>query len=393
MVRATTLFLRLLNQNSPTLFFAFIVSHTIRPDFALRTRRRRDTHDNVSIPAEPLLSIENLAIGFPSPGGSRRDPKMTRVVDGVSLQLRRGETVGVVGESGSGKSMTALSLLRLLPEPGRIMQGKITLDGVDLLALPEKAMRAVRGGKIAMIFQDPMTSLNPVFTVGDQIAESVRVHRGIKGRAAFDEAISALRRVHITLPERRARQFPHELSGGMRQRVMIALALASEPGALLADEPTTALDVTVQAQILALIGEVQRDTGMAVLLITHDLGVVAETCDRVLVLYAGQVMETADAADLFARPAHPYTQGLLASLPESAPQGATRLPFIKGQPPANAQAITGCPFRTRCPKAMPGICDKPLPTTTLAPGHVVRCHLYPTPPAPTTQTAQIGEAA
>jgi len=268
---------------------------------------------------EPLLSLENLSVAFPSRSGKG---ELVRVVDGVSLTLARGETLGVVGESGSGKSMTALSLLRLVPEPGRIVEGRITLDGQNLLALPEKAMRNVRGGRIAMIFQDPMTSLNPVFTVGEQIAEAVRVHRGLKGKAAKNEAIEALRRVQIALPERRIRQYPHELSGGMRQRVMIAMALACEPDVLLADEPTTALDVTVQAQILALIARLGRETGMAVLLITHDLGVVAETCDRVVVLYAGQVMETADARTLFALPAHPYTQGLLASLPESAPAGA-----------------------------------------------------------------------
>ena len=319
----------------------------------------------------PLLSIENLAIAFPGPRGTQ-----TRVTDGVSLSVRRGETVGVVGESGSGKSMTALSILRLIPEPGRIVQGKITLDGQDLLALPEKSMRSIRGGKAAMIFQDPMTSLNPVFTVGEQIAESVRLHRSIKSkRDAFDEAIDALKRVQITLPERRATQYPHELSGGMRQRVMIAMALACQPALLLADEPTTALDVTVQAQILALINGLRRDTGMAVLLITHDLGVVAETCDDVVVLYAGQVMETADVQTLFSKPSHPYTQGLLASLPEAVPEGTTRLPYIKGQPPSNAQSITGCPFRPRCPQAVPGLCEKPLPTITLAPGHVVRCHL------------------
>ena len=305
---------------------------------------------------------------------------MARVVDGVSLTLNRGETVGVVGESGSGKSMTALSVLRLVPEPGRIVQGKITLDGQDLLALPEKAMRSVRGGRVAMIFQDPMTSLNPVFTVGEQIAEAVRVHRNLRGAAAWAEAIAALRRVHIALPERRARQYPYELSGGMRQRVMIAMALACEPDVLLADEPTTALDVTVQAQILALIGEIRREMGMAVLLITHDLGVVAETCDRVLVLYAGQVMETADVHTLFRDPKHPYTQGLLASLPESAPEDAKRLPFIAGQPPSAASAPAGCPFRPRCPKAIPGVCEKPLPTTEISPGHIVRCHLYPESP-------------
>nr|CAA9271200.1 Oligopeptide transport ATP-binding protein OppD [uncultured Armatimonadetes bacterium] len=322
---------------------------------------------------DPLLAIEDLAVAFPT----GRRGEMARVVDGVWLTLNRGETMGIVGESGSGKSLTALSVLRLVPEPGRIVKGRIALEGQDLLALPEKALRHVRGGRIAMVFQDPMTSLNPVFTVGEQIAEAVRAHRGLRGRAAWAEAVNALRRVHIALPERRARQYPHELSGGMRQRVMIAIALACRPDVLLADEPTTALDVTVQAQIVALIGELRRDTGMAVVLITHDLGVVAETCDRVLVLYAGQVMEQADVHTLFAAPRHPYTQALLASLPETAPDDAARLPFIAGQPPSAAQAPTGCPFRPRCPKAMPGICEKPLPTTTLAPGHVVRCHLYP----------------
>jgi oligopeptide/dipeptide ABC transporter ATP-binding protein len=329
---------------------------------------------------QPLLSIEDLAVDFPI----GRRGETARVVDGVSLTIGRGETVGLVGESGSGKSMTALSVLRLIPEPGRIAAGKIVLDGLDLRALPEKAMRGVRGGKAAMIFQDPMTSLNPVFPVGEQIAEAVRVHRGLRGRAAWAEAVEALRRVHIALPERRVRQFPHELSGGMRQRVMIAMALACRPDLLLADEPTTALDVTVQAQILALIGELRRETGMAVLLITHDLGVVAETCDRVLVLYAGQVMETTDAPTLFAAPRHPYTQGLLASLPEAAPEGAKRLPFIAGQPPSAVSAPGGgCPFRARCPRRMPGVCEKPLPTTTLKPGHVVRCHLYPPAGGPT----------
>ncbi len=323
--------------------------------------------------AEPLLAIEDLAVSFPSPQGQ------TTVVDGVFLTLDRGETVGVVGESGSGKSMTALSILRLVPEPGQIARGSIRLEGQELLALPEKAMRSIRGGKIAMIFQDPMTSLNPVFTVGDQIAESVRLHRGLRGRDAWNEAVEALRRVHIPDAERRAKQFPYELSGGMRQRVMIAMTLASNPTILLADEPTTALDVTVQAQILALLAELRRETGMGVLFITHDLSVVAETCDRVIVMYAGRVMESADAITLFANPSHPYTQGLLASLPESAPEGATRLNFIPGQPPTNAGAIAGCPFRPRCPKAIPGVCENPLPTVTLAPGHIVRCHLYTQP--------------
>ena len=333
-----------------------------------------ETRETAQTSAVPLLEISDLAVAFPTGKNGA-----VRVVDGVSLTLRRGETVGVVGESGSGKSMTALSVLRLLPSPGQVAGGSIVLDGENVLALTEKQMQSVRGNRVAMIFQDPMTSLNPVFTVGEQIAEAVRLHRNLKGRAAWDEAVAALQAVHIADAARRAKQYPFELSGGMRQRVMIALALACRPDVLLADEPTTALDVTVQAQILALINELKQKTGMGVLLITHDLGVVGQTCDRVLVMYAGQVMETADVETLFDAPAHPYTQGLLASLPENAPPNATRLPFIAGQPPANAQAVSGCPFRTRCPRVMPGVCEKPLPTTTLAPGHVVRCHLYPPP--------------
>ena len=322
----------------------------------------------------PLLAIDNLEISFPSRVARNAS---VHVVNGVSLTLRKGEALGLVGESGSGKSMTALAMLRLLPEPGRIVGGQIRLNGTDLLALPEKAMRRVRGGEIAMIFQDPMTSLNPVFTVGEQIAEAVRLHRGMSHSDAWQEAIRALGRVHITQADSRARQYPHELSGGMRQRVMIAMALACQPFLLIADEPTTALDVTVQAQILSLIGELRREAGTAVLLITHDLGVVAETCDRVMVMYAGQIMETASVEDLFARPAHPYTQGLLASLPERTPPGDRLLPFIPGLPPANADAVTGCPFRTRCPKVVPGVCEQPLPTIDLTgAGHVVRCHLY-----------------
>ena len=258
---------------------------------------------------KPLLAVENVTIEFPQRARRGEEAKGTRVVSGVSLSVNRGETVGVVGESGSGKSMTALAILRLLPEPGRVMSGTIRFDGQDLLALPEKAMRNVRGGRIAMIFQDPMTSLNPVFTVGDQIAEAVRVHRKLGRAEAWQEAIDALRRVNVTQPERRVRQFPHELSGGMRQRVMIAMALACQPDLLLADEPTTALDVTVQAQILALIGEMRREAGMGVLLITHDLGVVAETCDRVVVLYAGQVMESATVGDCSPVPRIPTRRG------------------------------------------------------------------------------------
>ncbi|MCX6365543.1 MAG: ABC transporter ATP-binding protein [Armatimonadetes bacterium] len=318
--------------------------------------------------SEPLLSLENLEVSFPAGA----------VVRGVSLSVKRGETLGVVGESGSGKTMTALSALRLVPEPGRVTAGKIVFEGKNLLELSEKDMRQIRGGRIAMIFQDPMTSLNPVFTIGDQIAESVALHKGVSKSEAKLAAIEALRRVQIPDAERRARQYPHELSGGMRQRAMIAMALASEPDVLLADEPTTALDVTVQAQILTLIRKLQQELGMAVIFITHDLGVVAQVCDRVAVLYGGQVMEEADVYTLFANPKHPYTQGLLNSLPErtlappnSGAGGA--LNFIPGQPPTRPSEISGCPFRPRCSQAVEK-CVEPLPTTILPKEHLVRCH-------------------
>ncbi len=316
--------------------------------------------------SSPLLSLEDLSVTFQD----------NAVVDGVSLTVNRGEIVGIVGESGSGKSMTALSILRLVPEPGRITRGRILLDNHDILALPEKSMRGIRGGRVAMIFQDPMTSLNPVFTVGDQIAEAVRVHRACNKQTAWMEAVEAMRRVHIAEAERRAKQYPHELSGGMRQRVMIAMALAMKPSLLLADEPTTALDVTVQAQILALVNELRRETGMGVLFITHDFGVVAEVCDRVLVLYAGRVMESATAAAIFSTPKHPYTQGLLASLPDALGPNERRLKFIPGQPPLNPGKVSGCPFRFRCSRVMPGLCEQPLPTITMGPEQTVRCHLY-----------------
>ncbi len=319
--------------------------------------------------SEPILEVQDLTVAF---GGAK-------VVDSVSFTLAPGETLGIVGESGSGKSMTALSLLRLVPEPGKIVSGKILLGGQDLLALPEKALRGVRGGKIAMIFQDPMTSLNPVFSVGEQIAEVVRLHRRLGRADAKNAAIEALRQVKIPDPARRARQFPHELSGGMRQRVMIAIALAAEPQVLLADEPTTALDVTVQAQILALIRELQKERGMAVVMITHDLGVVAETCDRVLVLYGGKVLEQASASDLFARPVHPYTRGLLASLPENAVDG--RLVAIPGQPPLRPGLLAGCPFAPRCERARPGLCDTPLPRVAVGDGHTAFCHRIEAPDA------------
>jgi peptide/nickel transport system ATP-binding protein len=308
-----------------------------------------------------MLEVRDLTVAFGD----------AKVVDGVGFSLKPGETLGIVGESGSGKSMTALSLLRLVPEPGQILGGEIFLGGQNLLSLPEKAMRGVRGGRIAMIFQDPMTCLNPVFTIGEQIAEVARLHRGMGRAAARSAAVEALRQVRIPDPARRARQHPHELSGGMRQRVMIAMALAAAPEVLIADEPTTALDVTVQAQILTLIRDLQKERGMGVVMITHDLAVVAQTCDRVLVLYGGQLMEQADAATLFAAPAHPYTRGLLASLPENAVEG--RLVAIPGQPPLRPGRRPGCPFAPRCSHRA-DICEQPLPLVVLGESHTARCH-------------------
>jgi len=299
--------------------------------------------------AAPLLEIANLRAVFDTPRG--------RVVsvDDVSLSIPAGKTLGLVGESGSGKSVTSLSLMRLIARSGgRIEAGRMILRPaggreIDLAALPEPAMREVRGRDIAMIFQEPMTSLDPVWSIGDQIAESVRLHQGVSRREARARAIEMLRLVGIPAPERRVDDFPHQLSGGMRQRVMIAIALSCRPGLLIADEPTTALDVTIQAQILDLIRRLQADIGMAVLFITHNMGVVAEIADRVAVMYAGQVVEEAPVADIFATPRHPYTQGLLASIPgTTAPRPDRRLPTIGGMPPSPLNRPEGCRFAPRC---------------------------------------------
>ena len=316
----------------------------------------------------PILRFEDLSLGLPRPGGNRL------LVDRLSLELHAGEMLGIVGESGSGKTLTALAALRLLPPPVRRIAGSVRFGETDLESLSNHALRALRGGDIAMIFQDPMTSLNPVLTVGRQIEESVRLHQGLAGSAARTAVVDALAKVRIPDPERRADQYPHELSGGMRQRAMIALALAGGPKVLLADEPTTALDVTVQAQILSLLSDLRKETGLAVLFITHDLGVVAQTCDRVAVMYSGRVMEVADTADLFARPGHPYTRGLLRSLPESVEPGQP-LSFIPGQPPLMPGTDAGCPFRTRCNEALSGTCEREVPEQRFASGRRVRCHL------------------
>jgi len=298
----------------------------------------------------PILCVNGLRTQFAGPNG------YVTVVDGVSLTLAQGETLAIVGESGSGKSVTAMSILRVLPEPpARIAAGEVLLEGRDLLKLDEDAMRAVRGHQISMIFQEPMTSLNPVMTIGDQIIEALCEHRDISQAEAFDEAVALLERVRIPDAKRRVLEYPHRLSGGMRQRVMIAMALACRPQILIADEPTTALDVTVQAQILTLLAKLQAEFGMGILLITHNLGVVARVAQRVMVMYAGRVVEEAPVGPLFKDPLHPYTEGLLGATPRmhvDAEEGARqRLVDIPGTVPLPDKLPSGCAFAPRCPKA------------------------------------------
>jgi oligopeptide/dipeptide ABC transporter ATP-binding protein len=299
-----------------------------------------------------------------------------RAVDGVSFALNRGETLGIVGESGSGKSMTALSIMRLVPAPaGRIASGSIRLDGVDLTALSERQMRRIRGRRIAMIFQDPMSSLDPLFTVGEQIAEGVRQHQGLSGDALRGKVEESLVLVGIAAASERVAQYPHQMSGGMRQRIVGAIGLSCKPDVLIADEPTTALDVTVQAQYLRLLKGVQQVLGLALIVITHDLGVVAAICDRVAVMYAGRIVESATVRDLFDRPAHPYTRALLASLPRLDVR-TDQLAFISGQPPDLARRSEGCAFAPRCREAME-ICKRDAPPAiVLGAGRMAECWLH-----------------
>ncbi len=317
-----------------------------------------------------LLRIEGLKTYFHTDDGT------AKAVDGVNYAIKPGETLGVVGESGSGKSVTALSILQLLPmPPGKFEGGRILFRGEDLLSAGEERLREIRGNEIAMIFQEPMTALNPVFTVGNQIAETVRLHQGLDADAARERSIEMLRRVGIPAPEKRVDEYPHQLSGGMRQRVMIAMAMACDPSLLIADEPTTALDVTIQAQILDLIKELQEDAGMSVLLITHDLGVVAETAHHVAVMYAGRVVEYASADDIFDRPRHPYTIGLMRSLPDLAVAGE-RLTTIPGIVPSATNFPSGCRFRTRCPLATDR-CTSEVPAlepVEAGSAHTAACH-------------------
>ena len=315
-----------------------------------------------------LLTVTELRVTFPSPGG------VVTPVDGVSFSIAAGETLALVGESGAGKSLTSLALLRLVPAPGRIEIGSaLRLGDVDLLSLEGEALRQVRGRRIAMVFQDPMTSLNPVLTVGEQIAETIRAHAPVSRADARARAIALLAEVGLGDAAGRYGQYPHQLSGGMRQRVMIAIALAAEPELLIADEPTSALDVTVQAQILELLDRLRAARGMAVLLITHDLGIVAGRADRVAVMYAGRIVEEASVSELFAHPSHPYTGGLLASRPRLR---GPKLPLapIPGSVPVPGQWPAGCRFHPRCPKAMPHCSTEP-PWATVAAGHAMRCWL------------------
>jgi oligopeptide/dipeptide ABC transporter ATP-binding protein len=324
-------------------------------------------------PGRTVLEIENLQTHFFTPGG------VVRAVDGVSYSVRAGETLGVVGESGCGKSVTALSILRLVTTPpGRIVGGSIRFEGRDLLQCSESEMEQIRGNDISMIFQEPMTSLNPLFKVGDQISEAIALHKGLTKRQAHAHAIDMLRRVSIPEPEQRANAYPHQMSGGMRQRVMIAMALSCDPKVLIADEPTTALDVTIQAQILDLMREIRESFGTAIVLITHDMGVVAENADRVVVMYAGRKVEEADVDDLFDYPAHPYTKGLLAAIPHlddaaRADAGRVRLNEIKGMVPSLAHLPPGCSFAPRCGFASDRCREDFPPLEEFRPRHWVAC--------------------
>jgi peptide/nickel transport system ATP-binding protein len=316
---------------------------------------------------DPLLEIRDLVTEF------RTEHGVVRAVDRVSFEIPKKRTLGVVGESGSGKTVTALSVMRLIATPpGRIAGGEIQYDGKDLLKLADEDMRRIRGNRIAMIFQEPMTSLNPVFTVGDQVAEAVRLHQGKSRAAAMQVAVEMFKLVGIPSPETRVHDYPHQLSGGMRQRVMIAMALACKPDLLIADEPTTALDVTIQAQILDLLKKLQSELGMSVLLITHDLGIVAETCDEVVVMYAGRVVERAATEVLFAKPRHHYTVGLLRSVPR-ADDAHDRLQEIPGMVPALWELPAGCKFADRCPRVEQKCRDTEPELTTLGDTQV-RCH-------------------
>jgi peptide/nickel transport system ATP-binding protein len=318
-----------------------------------------------------ILDVKNLKTVFFTNSG------LFKAVDDVSFNVRRGETLAIVGESGCGKSVSALSIMRLVPNPpGKIVGGSVTLEGTDLLALDEETMRGIRGNRMSMIFQEPMTSLNPVIRIGDQITEAVRLHQNMSAKQASAHAVEMLRLVRIPEPERRAREYPHQLSGGMRQRAMIAMALACRPALLIADEPTTALDVTIQAQILALIVELQKELGTGLILITHDLGVVAQTAQRVIVMYAGKKVEEASVEALFETPRHPYTRGLMASMPAVISLGAktdVRLTEIPGMVPSLTNLPEGCAFAPRCKMAIDRCRSEYPPLEAFDENHLAAC--------------------
>lgn len=313
-----------------------------------------------------LIKVEDLKTYFYTEDG------VVPAVDGVSFSIEAGKTLGLVGESGCGKSVTSLSIMRLIPPPGRIVGGRIIFDGINLIDLPESEMRKIRGNKISMIFQEPMTSLNPVFTVGSQIAEAIQLHQGLDRNSAMERAVELMRLVGIPSPELRVKDYPHQLSGGMRQRVMIAMALACNPKLLIADEPTTALDVTIQAQILELIKELREKFGMSVLLITHNLGVVAETADNVAVMYAGRIVEYGTVRDIFKNPLHPYTWGLLQAIPR-LDTTRERLLTIEGTVPDMLSLPMGCKFAPRCMFVKPKCEESEPPLEEISPGHFSRC--------------------
>ena len=317
---------------------------------------------------EPLLAVERLTTVFDTPKGS------VAAVDDVSFEIRAGETLGLVGESGSGKSVTALSIIRLVQPPGRIAGGRLVFKGRDLLTLDEREMQRVRGAEIALIFQEPMTALNPVFRVGDQIAETLLVHGRATRRDARAKAIDLLRAVRITDPESRVSDYPHQLSGGMRQRVLIAMALACQPSLVIADEPTTALDVTIQAEILDLLREMKSAFNLSLLLITHDLGVIAETADRVAVMYAGRIVETGPVREIFRHPGHPYTRGLLASMPGG--HRGQRLRAIEGSVPMLGDLPRGCAFSPRCPDRFEPCTTAPPPDYQAGAEQLAKCYLH-----------------
>ena len=315
----------------------------------------------------PVLKVENLRTYFRTRWGE------VKAVDGVSFELRKGETLGIVGESGSGKSVTMLSMMRLIPmPPGRIVEGSITLDGEDLLQLSESEMSKVRGSKIALIIQDPMTSLNPVLSIGNQVTEAIRIHQDIPKRSVMEKALEVLRKVNIPAAESRVRDYPHQMSGGMRQRVVGAIGISCQPLVLIADEPTTSLDVTIQAQYLKLLRDLQQESGLSLIFITHDFGIVAKMCDRVAVMYAGRIVEEGAVRDIFNAPSHPYTEALLASVPKME-EDVDRLYAIEGQPPLLHDLPVGCAFADRCPYVMDRCHEEYPPEFPVAEGHYSAC--------------------